>query len=240
VIEQREAQAYKAITATVARLGGAVAAILVEPIQGGVGAHFFRSEFLRGLRQLADEHGFLLVFDETDCGFGATGDWWDYRHHGVVPDLLIFGGRVGLSGVAFGDATLRLPLGPAWGPTGLFGSVADFVALERTLAVFAQEELLANVRAVGNYMLKELVSLSTEHAEVSGVRGRGLVAAFDLPGPELRDRLIGAALDERLLLLPTGTRSVRLRPTLDVTADTVGRAMAQLDAALKRAQGKKA
>ncbi len=239
VIEQRELHAEKALAATIARLGGAVAAVFVEPIQGAVGEHFFRSGFLQTLRALADNHGFLLVFDETDCGFGMTGQLWDYQSHGVIPDVLVFGGRMGVSGVAFRDPTLRLPLAAAWGPTGLCGSLSDFWALDRTLAVLAEDDLLTNARAVGGYLTKSLAELQADHPELSGVRGRGLIAAFDLPDAEARDRLVTAGFEEHLLMAPAGVRSIRLRPTLDVTADTIGRAMAQLDAALKRAQGKK-
>jgi L-lysine 6-transaminase len=63
----------------------------MEPIQGEGGDNHFRPEFFKELRRLADEHEFLLIFDEVQCGFGTTGKWWSFEHFGVHPDIFSFG-----------------------------------------------------------------------------------------------------------------------------------------------------
>jgi len=67
-----------------------IPALIIETIQGEGGDNHFRAEFLQELRRLADEHEFLLIFDEVQCGFGTSGKWWAFEHFGVSPDIIVF------------------------------------------------------------------------------------------------------------------------------------------------------
>ena len=89
--EAAEAEAIAAIEAAVAQNPDDIACLIVEPIQGEGGDNHFRGEFLRQLRVLADRHEFLLIFDEVQTGFGATGKWWAHQWFDVQPDILAFG-----------------------------------------------------------------------------------------------------------------------------------------------------
>src|SRR6185503_10113972 len=77
-----------------------IAALIIEPIQGEGGDNHFRREFLAELRRLADEHEFLLIFDEVQTGFGTTGKWWAFEHFGVEPDIFSFGKKTQVCGIA--------------------------------------------------------------------------------------------------------------------------------------------
>ena len=237
-VEAAEAKALAEIDDALDRFDHDVAAIIIEPIQGEGGDNYFRSEFLQSLRRVANEREVLLIFDEIQTGFGSTGAWWDYRHHDVKPDLMTFGKKTGVCGFA---ATARIDE-----VDGVFkvasrisstfeGNIVDMVRCQKVIDVILEDDLLGNARTMGAYLLKVLGGLAGQHQQMSNVRGRGLWAAFDLPTTDERDRVVRACFEEELLVLPCGTRTVRMRPALDIDPDAVGRDAAQLEAGLRRA-----
>ena len=237
-----EEQAVAAINAAIDQEPDEVAAIIIEPIQGEGGDNYFRSEFLRTLREICDERECLLIFDEIQTGFGATGKWWDWQNHGVKPDLMVFGKKTQVCGFAATDRLDEVDsvFKVASRISSTFeGNLVDMVRSERVIEIIVEDKLLDNAVTIGKYLLKLLREQATQRAEVANVRGRGLWAAFDLPTTDDRDRLIKACFDEELLVIPCGLRSIRLRPALDIGADAVGRAVAQLEAAIRRAFGRK-
>ncbi len=241
-VEQEEAQVLAQIDAAYEQNPGEIAAILIETIQSHGGDRFLRAQFLAALRRVCDERESLLVFDETRTGFGVTGQWWDHQHHQVLPDLLIYGGAAQVSGVA---ATERLlECGPVFddldnGYPHLTANLIDVVRCRRLIEIIRDSDLLGNATNMGAYQRKLLGELSQSQPEVTAVRGRGTWAAFDLPTPEDRDRVLWACFEEELLLAPTGSRSLRMFGALDVTADAIGRGIAQLEAGVRRAFGRR-
>ncbi len=218
-----------------------IAAVIIETIQGEGGDNYFRTEFLRALRRICDERQALLIFDEVQTGFGASGQWWDWQNHAVKPDVVVFGKKSQVCGLAAGarldevDSVFKVPsrISSTWE-----GNLVDMVRAELIIDVVVEEDLLVHTRRMGDYLGKVLRDLATMHPEMSGVRFRGALAAFDLPSGAERDRVVGACFEEQLLVVPGGERSVRLRPSLDIGADAVGRCAAQLEAAIQRAYGK--
>jgi len=241
-VEALERAALVELEAIFAADAHATAAIIIEPIQSEGGDNHFRTEFFRALRALCDEHEALLIFDEVQTGFGVTGKWWAWQHHDVRPDLLIFGKKTQVGGFA---ATARLDevaqreTQPEPGEGSFGGTLVDLVRCERVMEIIVEEHLLDSVQAMGRYLMKLLFDQAASHVEISNVRGRGLLAAFDVPSRDERDRLVRACLDEELIVLPCGERSVQFRPALDIDADAIGRAAAQLEAALRRAYARK-
>ena len=236
-VEEREAQSLKEIAHAFDANAHDIAAVIIEPIQGEGGDNYFRSEFLRQLRQICNAHEALLIFDEVQTGFGATGKWWDYQHHGVQPDILVFGKKTQICGFA---ATARMDevdsvFKIASRISSTFeGNIVDMVRCERVIEIIEEEKLIDNAATMGAYLLRVLQDLAQEHRNMTAVRGRGLWAAFDMPSHEARNRLLKCCFDAELLVLACGERSIRLRPALDITADSIGRAAAQLDAALAK------
>ncbi len=212
----------EAITAAV---GPQTAALMLEPIQGESGVHVIADHVLRAARAACDRHGAALIFDEVQTGMGRTGTLWAYRGTTVEPDAITTAKALG-GGLPIG-ALITAPhladvLQPGdHGSTFAGGPLVARAALA-ALAVTADEELLARVRAAGERLAAELAQLEG----VKAVRGRGLMLAADIdaPAPALVRR---ALLEERLVLNATGPATIRLLPPLIVSDE-------QLDDALDR------
>ncbi|MEE8170453.1 MAG: aminotransferase class III-fold pyridoxal phosphate-dependent enzyme, partial [Phycisphaerae bacterium] len=206
-----------------------IAAIIIEPIQGEGGDKHFRGEFLHELRGICDEHDLLLIFDEIQCGMGVTGRMWCCQHFDVLPDLLAFGKKSQVCGVMAGprlddvpENVFRTPgrINSTWG-----GNLADMVRCKHLLHIYEHDDLVNHAARMGQRLLTQLQALAAEAPILSGVRGRGLMLAFDLENGALRDSFWQGCYDQGLLMLRCGTQSIRLRPALDVTPDVVDAAI---------------
>lgn len=226
---EREKKSEAEIRKFINERGIDIAAIIIEPIQGEGGDNHFRGEWLRKLREICDESDILLIFDEVQTGLGTTGRAWCCQHFNVKPDLLAFGKKVQVCGVMAGprldevkDNAFRLPsrLNSTWG-----GSLADMVRSKHFLRIMEGENLFQNASDVGAYFLEQLLELQRECDLISGVRGRGLFIAFDLPDTKTREDLWRRLFDAGLLVLKSGEQSLRFRPALDITRQVVDEAM---------------
>ena len=213
-----------------------IAALIIEPIQGEGGDNHFRTEFLSALRELADREEFLLIFDEVQTGFGTTGCWWCFEHFGVVPDVMAFGKKTQVCGIAAGpridevDSVFKVSsrINSTWG-----GNLIDMVRCRKYIEIIEEEDLLANATEVGTYMLAGLNQLAEKLPDtVSNPRGRGLFLAFDLPTHDHRERIVNSMVDAGVLGLRSGDRSIRFRPPLNLTRDQADEGMRRLAALL--------
>jgi L-lysine 6-transaminase len=219
-----------------------IAAILVEPIQGEGGDNHFRPEFLRELRRLADQHAALLIFDEVQTGLGLTGKWWAYQHLDVEPDILCFAKKMQVGGIFVSrriddvpEHVFRLPsrINSTWG-----GSLTDMVRCTRILEVIVNEHLLENATDRGAELAAGLLAIEHDFPGlVSNARGRGLMCAIDLDSTELRNRVVRRCFDDGMIVLPCGSRSIRFRPTLAVTAESIADGLLRLRAAITHVVG---
>ena len=207
-----------------------ICAIIIEPIQGEGGDNHFRGEWLQTLRKICDENEMLLIFDEVQCGMGATGRNWCCEHFNVLPDLLAFGKKAQVCGVMAGprldevrDNAFRLSsrLNSTWG-----GNFTDMVRSTHYLRIIEKEHLVENAGKVGAYFLDQLLDLQREEPIISAARGRGLFLAFDLPDPKTREKFWKGLFDLGVLTLRSGENSIRFRPPLDITAEVIDEAMA--------------
>src|SRR5437660_12722763 len=167
-----------------------ICAIIIEPIQGEGGDNHFRGEWLKKLREICDDNDILLIFDEVQCGMGATGKMWCCQHFDVLPDLLAFGKKAQTCGVMAGprldevkDNAFRLPsrLSSTWG-----GNFTDYVRSTHYLRIIEEERLVENARRMGEVFKDGLLGLARKHPVMSAVRRRGLMLAFDLPDASMR------------------------------------------------------
>ncbi len=237
-VSEREQLAVRQIRDVLARKGADIAALIIEPIQGEGGDNHFRGEFLRALRRLCDEQDVLLIFDEVQCGMGITGRNWCCQHFDVLPDLLVFGKKAQVCGVMAGprldevkDNCFRLPgrISSTWG-----GNFTDYVRSTHYLRIIEEEHLVENARVKGEHFLAELRGLARKYPTLSAVRGRGLMLAFDLPSTAVRDAFWKGAYELGLLVVRCGGRSIRFRPVLDVTDDTIQAAFCIMDQQCRR------
>jgi len=221
-----EKQAVEQIQRAIADNPDDIAGLIIEPIQGEGGDNHFRPEFFRKLRELADEHEFLLIVDEVQTGVGLTGKMWAYAHYGIEPDILSFGKKTQVCGILAGRRIDEVEhnvfsesarINSTWG-----GNLVDMVRFGRYLEIIDEDRLIDNARDVGAYLLDELHGLQAERPEqVSNARGRGLMCAFDLPDADTRNEFLKLAFANGLLVLGCGVRSIRFRPVLSIAKEDI-------------------
>jgi L-lysine 6-transaminase len=232
-----EAQSVREIEAAFAQDPHGIAAILIEPIQCEGGDSHFRPEFLQRLRALADEHEALLIFDEVQTGMGVTGSMWAFEQLGATPDIVSFGKKTQVCGVM---STRRIDevetnvfhvssrINSTWG-----GNLVDMVRCARYLQIIKEDKLVQNAAKVGKVFRAGLEELQQRFPQVTNVRGRGLLLAFDLPDGEARDMLRQRCWGDGLATLPCGPRSIRFRPSLVFSEEDTARTMEILHRQLK-------
>ena len=227
-----ERQSVAEIEAAFAADPHGIAAIIIEPIQGEGGDNHFRPEFLGHLRQLADEHEALLIFDEIQTGIGLTGSMWAFQQLGVTPDIVAFGKKTQVCGIMSTRRIDDVPdnvfhvssrINSTWG-----GNLVDMVRSAKFLEIIRDENLVDNAARVGAYLLDQLAEVQAQYPRIHNLRGRGLMIAFDLPSEADRDELRAQLWDAGLATLACGDRSVRFRPPLNFTEQDASAAVAIL------------
>jgi L-lysine 6-transaminase len=215
-----------------------IAAIIIEPIQGEGGDNHFRAEFMQELRRIADQHELLLIFDEIQTGVGITGKMWAFQHFNVQPDIIAFGKKTQVSGIASTgridevDNVFKIPsrISSTFG-----GNLVDMVRVTRYLEIIEEDKLLENATELGNYLLHGLQELTSQYSNVvSNIRGKGLFIAFDLPSSQERDRLKNILYDLGILLFGCGEKGIRLRPPLTLTRAEADQALDLIGQGLKK------
>jgi L-lysine 6-transaminase len=181
----------------------------------------------------------LFVLDEVQTGVGATGTPWAYQQLGLEPDVVAFGKKVQLGGIMAGRRVEEVPdnvfrvssrINSTWG-----GGLVDMVRSRRLLEIIERDGVFDQVAATGAWFLTELQEVGGRFPGlVSNVRGRGLMCAFDLPGTAERDSLLSIMREEKILLLPCGSRSIRFRPALTITTEELSTGLKGLDRGLSR------
>jgi len=218
-VEDLERQAFAEIEAAFEKNKDDIAAILIETVQGEGGDNHFRPEFLKALRRIADEKEVLLIFDEVQCGGGLCGSMWAFERYAVMPDIVVFGKKFQVCGVA---ASGRLDevkknvfvepsrINSTWG-----GGLTDMVRAQRYLEIINEERLLLNASEVGEYFQSALRNLCAEMPErFSNARGLGLFCAVDVDTRERRDTIVSSVFERGAIILKCGFSSLRFRPAM--------------------------
>ncbi len=214
-----------------------IAAIILEPIQGEGGDNHFRPEFFKELRTIADENEIMLILDEVQTGIGLTGKMWAHQHF-IQPDMISFGKKTQVCGFLSSKRIDEVPnnvfkvpsrLNSTWG-----GSLVDMARSQRYLEIIQEENLVEHARVTGDYLQKQLHQLQLEFPSLmNNVRGRGLFCAFDLFSTEKRNELRLKAYAKGLVILGSGTVSMRFRPPLNITTKEVDAGIQMLRDSLK-------
>jgi 4-aminobutyrate aminotransferase len=192
-----------------------VAAIVIEPVQGEGGYFPAPAAFLRGLREICDEHGILLVVDEIQSGMGRTGRWWAIEHAGIEPDIVTTAKGIA-SGMPIGAFLARESIW-TW-PPGAHGSTfaGNPVAAAAGLATLdlLEDGLIVNAGTAGDRLRLALERASESCPAVRDVRGLGLMVGVEFTTHEEANAVERAAFDRGLLLLGCGESTLRFCPPL--------------------------
>jgi len=209
------------------------AAVIVEPVQGESGVRPASAEYLRGLRDLCDETGALLIFDEVQTAF-RTGRTWAFEHSGVIPDIMALskplanGLPIGVTAVA---DRVAAAIPPGSHGTTFGGNPLVCAAGAATLAVVAEPGFNRHVADVGGAFIERLRSI--EHPLIREVRGLGLMVAVELK--RNASPILQRMQQESVLAIPAGSTSVRFLPPLIVEHEHVNHAAEVFERALKSA-----
>ena len=203
-----------------------VAAIVIEPIQGEGGYFPAPASFLRGLRELCDEYGILLVADEVQSGMGRTGRWWAIQHAGVEPDIVTTAKGIA-SGMPLGafiarDSIMTWPAG-AHGST-FAGNPVCAAAAKATMDLI-EGGLMENAARMGGRLRNGLEQVASEHDGVRDIRGVGLMVGVEFASHQAANAVELAAFERGLLLLECGEATIRLCPPLIVDEAAVDAAI---------------
>jgi len=208
-----------------------VAAIILEPVQGEGGFHQAPPELMRGLREICDRHGIVLIADEVQTGFGRTGKMFAMEHYDVAADLICvaksLAGGFPLSGV-IGRAEIM----DAAAPGGLGGTYAGnplaCAAALAVLDIFKEENLLARSNAIGALIRERLLIMQRRNdlLPIAEVRGPGAMIAFDIvkergslePDAEATKQVVARACEKGLVLLSCGVNANTIRILVPLTA----------------------
>jgi acetylornithine/N-succinyldiaminopimelate aminotransferase len=223
-----------------AAITGETAAILVEPVQGEGGVRPLPVECMRGLRELCDENGILLILDEVQSGVGRTGKLFAHEFAGIAPDIMAIAKGIG-GGFPFGAclATAEAADGMTVGTHGTTygGNPLAMAVGNAVLDVVLADGFLSHVNDVSLVLRQGLASLKDRYPDlIEEVRGIGLLTGIKCR--KSNADLVMALRSERLLAVPAGENVVRLLPPLIVSAEEIRDALHRIEAALEMLSSK--
>jgi acetylornithine/N-succinyldiaminopimelate aminotransferase len=214
-----------------------VAAILIEPLQGEGGVRPGDIAYFKKLRQICDEIGILLIFDEVQVGMGRSGKLWGYEHLGVEPD--IFTSAKGLGGGIPIGAMMSKKFCDVFQPgehASTFGGNPFVCGVALSVCqTLERENILQNVEERGEQLRTGLKAIASKYPDqIAEVRGWGLINGLELQASTQLTAadIVKVAIDEGVLLVPAGPKVVRFVPPLIVTEAEVNTALQAVDKAL--------
>jgi L-lysine 6-transaminase len=236
---QTEEQALAQIREAIRNNPDDMAAIILEPVQCEGGDNHFRNEFFVELRKICDQEDIILIMDEVQTGVGITGKFWCHEHLTIQPDIICFGKKAQVCGILASNRILEVKdnvfekssrINSTFG-----GNLIDMVRFRLILEVIESEGLVAHAERMGAILNTKLLALQNEFPEmVSNARGKGLLAAIDLPNGDLRTQLRTEMIRENVIILGCGSRSIRFRPHLNVSLEEIEMTMDKLRTCISR------
>jgi acetylornithine/N-succinyldiaminopimelate aminotransferase len=223
-------------------IGPNTAALVIEPLQGEGGVRPVPAEFLRALRQICDEQGLLLIFDEIQTGVGRTGKLFAYEWLGITPDIMAIAKAIGGGfplGALLATAEAADGMTPGTHGTTYGGNPLAMAVGNAALDMVLSQGFLEHVGKVANYFSQQLGSLVADHPAIfEGVRGQGLMLGLKMKIPN--GDFIKAAREAGIIVLPAGDNVVRLLPPLTISESEVREGVALMHEAAAALEPQKA
>jgi L-lysine 6-transaminase len=230
----REAKSIAEIKKAFADNKDNVCAIIIEPVLSEGGDKHVRQEFLEQLRVLADENEAMLIYDEVQTGVGLSGKFWLHQHFGekARPDILAFGKKMQVCGILVGKKVDEIEnnvfkvssrINSTWG-----GSLVDMVRSSKILEIIEEDGLCEKAAQTGEYLQTGLKNIAAKNSLITNVRGKGLLTAFDFPDKQTRDAFINYGLENNIMYLGCGERTIRFRPALIIENQNIDEGLEML------------
>ncbi|MBX9931662.1 MAG: aspartate aminotransferase family protein [Methylobacterium sp.] len=222
--------------ALLAAVGPETAALMIEPIQGEGGIRSVPPQCLRGLRELCDERGLLLIMDEVQTGVGRTGKLFAHEWAGMAPDIMSAAKGIGGGfplGVCLATREAARGMTPGSHGTTFGGNPLAMAVGNAVLDVVLEDGFLDHVRRMGLLLKQRLAAVRDRYPHVvTEIRGDGLLLGLKLN--VVNTEFAAAARDQRLLLIPAGDNVVRLLPPLILTEADIAAAVGRIEATAAR------
>ena len=205
-------------------------AVMLEPIQGEGGVNCPSEGYLKALREVCDEKGLLLIFDEVQVGMGRTGKLFAYEHDGVEPDMLTLAKSLA-GGVPIGALLIRKGIAESFNPgdhaSTFGGNPLATAAGVAALTAMLEEGMLENCQKIGDYFLSQLEEIKIKFPFVKEVRGKGLILGMELKIDG--SSIVKEMLRKRILINCTMGNVLRFLPPLIATKEEVDRVVKALE-----------
>ena len=206
-------------------------AIILEPLQGEGGINLATEEFMKGIRELCDKEGILMICDEVQCGMGRTGEMFCWQGYGIKPDIMTMAKAIG-SGIPVGafamtEEVAEYSLEPGDHGTTYGGNPLACTAVSKTVEIFEKDNLTAHVKEMGTYLTEKLEALKEKCDCIKAVKGTGLMQGIQITKP--LGEVTNAALKEGLLVIGAGADVLRFVPPLIIEKEHVDEMIAVLE-----------
>jgi acetylornithine/N-succinyldiaminopimelate aminotransferase len=236
VVEGFDQMPFADLAATKRAIGTETAAILIEPIMAEGGVRVVPPEFLRALRQLCDDNGLLLLFDEVQTGMGRTGELFAYQRCGIEPDVMALAKALG-GGFPLGACltTSEAGKGMTAGTHGstFGGNPLAMAAANALLDIMLADGFLGKVQRSSLLLKQKLAEIKDRYPMlIAEVRGEGLLVGLRMVVPS--GDLVKELREEKLIAVAAGDNVVRLLPPLTVTDDELSEGVRRIDRACAR------
>ncbi|MCX7634320.1 MAG: acetylornithine transaminase [Syntrophales bacterium] len=217
---------YNDLSALAQAITEKTCAVLLEPIQAEGGVNCPSPGYLKGVRDLCDQHGLLMILDEVQTGMGRTGKLFAHEHEVITPDVFTLAKAMGNGfpmGAVLAKEAVTAVLEPGSHASTFGGNPLAMAAARATLETIATPELMENVVRMGAYLKERLLSLQGRWGLIKEVRGMGLLLGMELDR-EVAD-IVKACMERQLLLASAGPKVLRFVPPLVITEEEVDRAL---------------
>lgn len=221
-----------------------IAAVILEPVLGEGGYVIPPKAWLEKIREICDQHGILLIFDEVQTGFGRTGDWFAANRFGVTPDIMAIAKGIA-SGLPLSATVASQELMEQWAvgshSTTFGGNPIACAAACATIDVLKEEGLVENARNMGEYALSKLNELKEKHPVIGTVRGIGLMLGIEIVQPDSGEpngeglmNILEKCLHKGVIFYLSGNKGevIRMMPPLTVDKEHLDLGISMLDEAI--------
>ncbi len=209
-------------------------AIILETIQGEGGIHIATEEFLKGLREICDEKGLLLILDEIQCGMGRTGKLFAYEHYKIKPDIMMVAKAVG-GGIPVGAFLMTQQVADHSLTAGDHGTTYGgnplaTAAVNEMFDLFEEENVLIKVNETAPYLEEKLEALVQKYDFLTGHRGRGLMQGLVFDTSKMTAGEVSKkALENGLIVITAGPDVLRFLPPLIITKQDIDEMVVRLE-----------
>src|SRR6516164_2453217 len=217
-------------------IGNQTAAIVIEPLMGEGGVRTVASSFLKALRDLCDQNGLLLVFDEVQSGMGRTGELFAHQHPGVAPDIMALAKALGGGfpmGAVLATSAAAKGMTPGTHGSTFGGNPLAMSAANATLDVMLAPGFFDHVKKIGILLKQHLAEIKDRHPSlIAEIRGEGLLVGLRAVIPA--GELVNALRAEKMLAVAAGDNVVRLLPPLIISEQEIAEGVLRLERACAR------